>query len=188
MINLKPVGGSAYTHVFENRQTGLARGLYWSVTIDCEPIVIDNESWDTSLTCEWLTWPIRTWRELDGMTLDRALQPALVEASLYLAAHQVGQCTKLAFKHRSQATFDSTIDMIVDVDLPNGGTAPSMLLSVSAPVVFDGVYVVPDNLSPPAESPALAIAALEEFLDSSDFLPPRWDRFKYVFSPARDGE
>jgi hypothetical protein len=53
--SLIPSGGDIYCHVFENKHTGLARNLFWSITITFEPIQYGDNEFQCSMTCEWIT-------------------------------------------------------------------------------------------------------------------------------------
>lgn len=183
LSNLQAVGGELYAHVFENARTGLPRALYWSVTIAFEPVVVAGSPWETSMTCEWLAWPIRRWTQLDGRSLDEVLELDLVETSFYLAEHQLGSSSRLQFRRSDGAKFDVAFEMEFDLVLPDGGNLRGLTVKGTTPVAFDGVYLLPENLSRSPDTEVLATDALAEFVNPADFHPARWDRFRYVFSP-----
>jgi hypothetical protein len=184
LSNLQAVGGELYAHVFENARTGLPQSLYWSVTIAFEPVVIAGSPWETSMTCEWLAWPIRRWTQLDGRSLDEVLELDLVETSFYLAEHQLGSASRLQFRRSDGAKFDVAFEMEFDLVLPDGGNLRGVTVKGTTSVPFDGVYVLPKNLSRSPDTEVLATDALAEFLNPADFHPASWDRFRYVFSPT----
>jgi hypothetical protein len=84
------VGGEIYGQLFENVQMDVPRNVYWACKVEFSPMVDeDGGEWACSLLCEWLVWPIRRWRELDGISLAQCVGKVKVEASLYyLSKHQ----------------------------------------------------------------------------------------------------
>ena len=182
--DLKPSGGTLYGHVFENAKTGAPRDLYWSIGIDFLPVVLDGASWDASMSCDWLVWPVRRWQDLDGADLASARLPGFVEGSFYIADHHTGVISAISLRRRTGALFDVTASLTVDIELPDGTLVADAEIHGAATAIFEGIYVLPDNLSPKPNTPALAKAALAPFLSLEDFAEPKWDRFRYVFEPV----
>ena len=93
--NFRVAGGSYYAHLFENQSSGVSRALYWSATVQFAAIDYLGESWDSSLTIEWL--PLAA-RQLSGVhPASQQLFPT-GESSLYLAQHHVIDDRFLLFK------------------------------------------------------------------------------------------
>jgi len=181
---LEPAGGKLYAHVFENRSTGMRRGLYWALSIDLEPLVNAGESWDCNIQCEWFTWNIKRWTELDGLGLSDLLLSELAESSLYLAEHQPTTLVEaLRIRRRAGSKFDVSLTVVGDIQLPDGQDRFATGISQTALVDFDGVYVVTDNLFPKPDTADEAAGVVDQFLRSDDFEPPMRDRFRYVLSP-----
>ncbi|HET6893073.1 MAG TPA: hypothetical protein VFH31_18350 [Pyrinomonadaceae bacterium] len=64
---LKANGGEIYAYIHENSLVGLARNLFWSITLRFEPIIYEHEDWECSMTCESIPWRISDWRRLDNI-------------------------------------------------------------------------------------------------------------------------
>ena len=112
---LVAAGGEIYCHLFENPRTGLPRNVYWSVTIDFHPMEYDGTRFKRcSMTCEWLTWPLRDWRQLEGRSLDLKHGDGGSELSFYLWEHHPGISTRLRIGARDGARFAVEMDMVVD--------------------------------------------------------------------------
>jgi hypothetical protein len=182
------VGGHCYCYLFENQLTGISRGVFWSFEVSFEDLVVAGESWPVSLLVEWLTWPIRDWRELERCTLASVERSGLPESSIYLGgAHQGFQLDDLSLTHLGCATFRLTVLGTFSVTDPTGQKHGPVCKSLEASVPFTGAVVVPENLS---SKPNTAIAATRElaaFLDTDAFDAPKWDRFRFVYPPRGVG-
>ncbi len=174
-----------YAHVFENPDVGVARGLYWAVTVKCEPIEWNGEAWPCSVTCEWLQWPIRRWQDLDGVSLQTAIAPLDAECSLYLAEHNPVRIESLSIRREpNERKFLVGITGAVELfgfDELDGEDIPFF---VQGSVEFDGIILIPDNLSPKPSTPTEAAGVVSEFVSVESLKEPRWDRFRYVFEPV----
>jgi hypothetical protein len=56
---LIPKGGQMYCHVHENQIIGLARGPFWLITLDFEPVGYGEDEVNCSIICGWIPWPVR---------------------------------------------------------------------------------------------------------------------------------
>lgn len=175
--------GSLYAHVFENRATGVGRGLFWAFDIDLDPLEAAGESWDRSIQCEWLTWNVKRWTEPDGVCLANVSAPDMVECSLYLAEHQPLLLESLRIRRHAGAEFSATVTARGRVEMPDGHVHPSTLFSVDALLRFEGIYVVPDNLFPKPGTEEDAARVVEPFISVDDFEPPIRDQFRFELSP-----
>ena len=88
---LKANGGEIYACIHENSLTGLARNLFWSITLRFEPIIYEHENWECSMTCEWIPWRISDWHHLDNIKLKVEIDDQLSESSFYLVEHDLGK-------------------------------------------------------------------------------------------------
>lgn len=179
--------GTLHAHLFENTARGIARGLFWMVTLPCAPVIVDREEWEASLSCEWLRWPVRDWTGLDGMSLDVALDAETVECAVYLGEHHEARLASLTLT-RVSGTPRFRVRAVGTVDLEGfdeiGG--PALPFSIDAEVDVGGLNVVPENLFPKPATPAEAAAVLAPFISLDHLGPPEWDRFRYVFAPEVD--
>jgi len=88
---LKANGGEIYAHIFENSMVGLQRNLFWTITLEFEPINYEDEDWECSMTCEWVPWRIRDWRDLHNLELKVGPDDRLIESSFYMVEHGRGR-------------------------------------------------------------------------------------------------
>lgn len=176
--------GEIYAHLFENAEVGFERDIYWSITCPCAPIEFGGEKWQASITCEWLAWPFKNWKCLDGAAFELVKNSSLVECSFYLAQHH--PVTLMALTLRAVPTPDRLIVeisggvAIVGFDELDGVHA----FAAEYEVEFEGLVVVPANLYPKPNNAREATAALAPFIQIADFHKEKWDRFRYLFSPV----
>jgi hypothetical protein len=187
IANYAAGSGIISAHVFENTSVGVQRGLYWSVTLPCSPVVWEGDECETSLSCEWLRWPIRNWVSLDGATLESTLAPREVESSFYFSEHHPVAVSRLKLTRiQGTARFHVAIAGVLDLEGYGDLDTKGYELAVQGEVTLENLIVVPDNLFPKASDPIAARDALGEFIDVVNLTAPEWDRFRYVFAPAGD--
>jgi hypothetical protein len=182
--DLRVMGGECSCHIFENESSGIPRGAFWSFDIDFEEVVFDEQPWLTSLQVEWLSWPIRDWRNLDHCTLANVQRPDLIESTIYLAGrHQEFRLDDVSLRHLGSAEFElGLVGTFAVADLKGRTHGPSRK-SFEARTRFTGAIVVPDNLFPKPNLAAAATTELNAFLNVATFEAPVWDRFRFVFPP-----
>jgi hypothetical protein len=178
-------GGEIYCHLFENTHTGVPRNVYWSITINFHPIEYDGKRLKPcSMTCEWLTWPLRDWRQLEGQSLDLEYGDGGSESSFYLWEHHTGSATRLRIGTRDGARFDVAMEMVVDFEGTSAADRdPAMVVRAQALLPFIGVFVSPDGLGPEAVTPAEITSAVAPFLDPTVFQAPQPWRHTYRMEP-----
>jgi hypothetical protein len=182
--SLIPSGGEIYCHVFENKYTGLARNLFWSITITFEPIQYGANEFQCSMTCEWITWPIRDWRALDGRRIDVNYGENGVESSFYTIRHDFGTHTKLSLRHRVEDWFTVSISMTVDfLGFYGGDENPEMMVSAEAELPFTGLIITAENLHPKPVNVAELERVASEFVDLSAFREPERRNHGFVLRP-----
>jgi len=177
-------GGEIYCHLFENPRTGLPRNIYWSITIDFQPIQHLDQQWRCSMTCEWLTWALRDWRELAGQSLDLTYGENGSESSFYTWQHDIGKSTRLRIGARHGDHFDVSMGMIVDfAGVTETDSNPALQVRGQAVIPYTGVIVVPDNLAPPPRTPADVSALVSGFLDTSLHTSPKRREHAFRMKP-----
>lgn len=184
VADLKPAGGSFYAFLHENQGTGLPRSLYWNLGVEFAPVLVDGEPWSCNVLCEWLTWPVRRWTELDGKGVEHLLQPDLAEASLYLGWHQPLELESIRLRRLSGPAFELTVGLRGDLEGPEGEVLTEARLEATSTVSFEGAVVVPGNLLPTPQSGEEAAGLLAAFAQLDELEAPIWDRFRYVFKPS----
>ncbi|MDO8411735.1 MAG: hypothetical protein Q7S93_16910 [Phenylobacterium sp.] len=181
-LSLQPVSGEIYAHVFENPRTGVPRNLFWNMTVELEPVTIEGEEWDCSFGAEWLTWPVRTWRELDGMDLGKVLLPDMVEPPLYLVGeHHPATLQHLRLGGCRGPSFEAAVTASAQIRTEKGQrTIP---VSFFCRLQFAGVIVVKENLQPSPTTPALAEEAVAKFMQMDGLRQARSEDWRYVLEP-----
>ena len=182
--------GEIDAHLFENPQMGVPRAVYWSCRIDFEPIQDesgegDEDGWPCTLLCEWITWPIRSWRQIDGLTLENCVHPSGLEASLYFfSVHQPLSSIELSFRGTEGNRFRVQGRLIGDLEDLEGHVFRGMTAEFEVDAEFLEVGVIPENLNPKPVSEAQAAAALGQYADLASYERPEWvDDFKWSFRP-----
>jgi hypothetical protein len=186
--SLIPSGGEIYCHVFENKHTGLARNLFWSITITFEPIQYRENEVECSMTCEWITWPIRDWRDLDGRQIDLNYGEDGVESSFYTTRHDFGNHTTLSVRHRIENRFAVSMSMLVDfLGYYGGDENPAMMVHAEADVPFTGLIILPENLFPKPITIAEVESVAADFVDLSSFRAPELRHRGFILCPRLQG-
>jgi hypothetical protein len=179
-----PTSARLFGHVFENSRTGLARGLFWNLSIDCQPIRHGDETLHCSISCDWLTWPMRRWPSLDGRSLDTTNASAEVEASVYLNDHFWLRVQSLAI-HRIPATARFVVTIAGGFDLDGWGDLDGDNIPISArcEAEFEGLVALGANFEPPISGTAALNAAIAPFIDLADFHPVTANGDQYRWAP-----
>jgi hypothetical protein len=147
-------------------------------------VVSQGEEFKVSVTCDWLGWPVRDWRRLDGMTRSTAVNPGLAECTLYLADHHAVRLRTLELRSvgvgaRFRLSMAGSFDIYGFDDLD--GT--NLAFSIDSDVEFEGLVVVPENFIPQPQNEAEVLNALRSRVDLKGFCAPRLDNFRYVLAP-----
>jgi hypothetical protein len=181
-LPLQPARGEIYAHVFENQLTGVRRNLFWNLRVDFLPVTLDGVEWDCSFAIDWLTWPISTWHELDGMDLGRVKLPAMIETSLYvLAEHFPATVQELRIRARKGSSFEASVRAWAQIETKR--TRSTVPISFYCPLQFAGVLVVGGNLEPPPTTAALAVEAVEQFIRLDGLKEPFSEDWRFVLEP-----
>jgi len=131
--------GEIYCMVFGNPNVGLERSLFWSLSLEFEPIGEENE---TSMTCEWIPWKFRCWKDLDGATLTAKYGDDGIEGSFYVCEHDLMETVTLSIRHVRENFFELKMEMTVDYRGSKfSDPEPHMLITGCAIVPFIGLYL-----------------------------------------------
>lgn len=173
-----------YGHVFENLRTGLGRDLFWNIFIDLQQGGDDVDGAIQSISCDWLTFAARRWSDLNGLSLSDCRQPNLVECSVYRdSEHQWARLESLSI--RSGAGLgQSSLTLSLAASSATVGATSAVQLDVECELRFEGIVVVPANLTPSPTTTEEAAKIVAEFADLAALQSPIWDRFRYVFRPS----
>jgi hypothetical protein len=157
-------GGSYYGHVFENLRSGVPRGLYWSFTVDFGGIPYLGETWDSSLTIEWITLGAR---EFAGAYPISSASSPRAEASLYLAEHHPVDSWNAQVSWGASSP-QCVFDYDARLDFPGLARDPVLGLHFTGRVSlnFDGFIVVPENLFPKPATVDEATVLLRQHFDA----------------------
>jgi hypothetical protein len=181
---LKASGGGIYAHIFENSFTGIPRNLFWSVTLKFEPVKYEGEEWECSMTCEWIPWRIRDWRNLHNLELKVGRDDQLIESSFYMVEHDEGKETSLSLRHREGHLFNVRMSMVVDFTGFTGRDRnPEMSVAGEALVPFEGVFVVPENLSPKPMTVSEVKDVAKDYVDLSAYGEPYREKHRFILEP-----
>ena len=180
-------------HLFENPKMGVPRGVYWSCSVAFAPIPEGTDEWQCTLLCDWISWPVRSWRDIDGLTLANCTGPLQMEASLYfLGEHQMISTIELSFHKTDMNYFRATGRLSADLTDLDGRFFRGVEAKLEVNAEFVGLRVVPDNLFPKPKSEAQASQALANFVDLQSYEPPQWvpyeplrsDHGAWLFRPS----
>jgi len=179
-------GGQIHGHLFENPKVGIPRNIYWAINVELEPFSFEGEEQDCFIGIEWLLLPIRSWTELDGVTLASLSEPDLMEASVYLLGqHWPANIDQLEFTRiGTSPEFRVRLKGSVSIDEPG---IPSLLnIDIDTGAAFTGVIAIPENLALKASDEAGVVAGTSKFVSTKDLGNPVWEDFRFVLPPALD--
>lgn len=180
---LKANGGEIYGCIHENRLTGVARHLFWSVTLRFDPIIYERQNWECSMTCDFPS-RISDWRRLDNFGLKVEIDDEVIESSFYLVAHDWGKETELFLQRDEGKFFNVSMSMIVDFTGLMGNDAnPEMFVAGQAIVPFKGVFVTPENLFPKPTGVAEVKEIAKDYIDLSAYHEPQQEKHNFIFRP-----
>ena len=177
--------GNIYAHLFENSQVGVPRNLYWSVTVPLLPVEWEEDEYECLLTCEWITWPIKEWTQLNGASLATSTNASLIESSLYFVEHHPVHIDRLELRKAAGGARFSVV-VAGEFDLEGFGEldGKNIRFAVQREVDFEGIVVVPGNLSPKPQSASDVLQVLSPYVELGAFGQPVLDRFRYVLPPS----
>jgi hypothetical protein len=182
--SLVPRGGQMYSHIFENQYTGIAREHFWSITVDFAPIKYANESWDCSMTSEWIRFGVRNWRDLNNSRLTVPPDDGLVESSFYMTEHDLASSTDLSLAYLAENRFRIRLEMTIDFHGYIGGDAnPEMRVAAETEIEYTGLVVIPENLFPKPLTPQLVKNVASEFVDLSAYHEPEKEQHRFLLRP-----
>ena len=181
--DIRCIGGECYAHVFENPRMGVKRGLFWNFILECAPIVWDDEEWETSLLCDWVTLPTRNWQGLGRVSLTDFPKRDLLESSFYLSAHHDVRLDRFEIAHEREDLFHVHFGGNFDLEGYDDLDGDAIAIDTSGSVRFKGLIVMPDNLFPKPSGAAAAVAVAQEFLDLGNLTEPVWDGSRFLFEP-----
>lgn len=181
---LKANGGEIHAHIFENSMVGLQRNLFWSITLEFEPINYEDGDWECSMTCEWIPWRIRDWRDLHNLELKVEPDDQLIESSFYMVEHDRGKEAKLLVQRHEGNLFKVRMSMTVDfTGLTGEDRNPEMFVVGETIVPFRGVFVTPENLSPKPMTVAEVKDITTDYIDLSAYREPHKEKHSFILEP-----
>jgi hypothetical protein len=176
---LQPRGGSIRALLFGNADAGAPLDVYWKVDVAFEPLELgdaEEGSEPSLLHCgalaEWMRLGERDWRKLDGREARDPGPGEGFEASFYAGKRLGSQDARIAFRGRDGASFEVTLDMIVDLtrvlDLTEGPTTISKTLRLP----FEGLMLDVDVADAKSGDAAAALEAARPFIDPAAYGAP----------------
>ena len=189
--SLKASGGAILCWIFENPQAGVARDLFWSFTVEFEPLHYCDDEWECSMCCEWLRWPIRDWRTLEGQQFesDTLSESRAPEASFYMCSHDPARSVRLSVGERRGASFRVSLSMVVDFQGYAGGDEnPEMKVEAESDLPFTGLIMMRDGLFPKPTTEAEADTIARNFMDIELLELPQLNRTRWEFRPLTETE
>jgi hypothetical protein len=167
--DLRASSGEISAFVFENPNIHLARSIWWSVTLEFEPVNYGGADWTCSMTTDWIPWKIRNWRDLAGQHLHCRYGDDGIESSFYLVEHDYGTETELTISAGGGSDFLVSMAMTVEFSGYLGDDAdPSMKVRAQSLVPFTSV-IIPESLFPKPVTETDAETIASEFVDLSAF-------------------
>lgn len=157
--------------------------LNWDVSIDCGMIELDGCEWEISTGAEWIHWPVSSWADLDGVSLQSCTNLSEVESSFYLAQHHDMDIHKLHIKKTNNCY---TVDFVGEFELCGFGNEfdGKVAVDLSTELILEGIIVVPDNMFPKPSTPEEVQTLVEPLFDMPQLGQPQKEGFRYILNPV----
>lgn len=157
--------------------------LNWDVYIDCGMIELDGCEWEISTGAEWIHWPVSSWADLDGVSLQSCTNQSEVESSFYLAQHHDIDIHKL---HIEKTNNCYSVDFVGEFELSGFGNEfdGKVAIDLSSELTLEGIIVVPDNMFPKPSTPEEVRTLVEPLFDMSQLGEPQKEGFRYIIKPV----
>ncbi len=141
-----------WAHLFENKNVGVPRGLYWCLQIDLGQIDYSNETWGASIAFEWLELSVE-----DSPQVFSSNSRSEIECSFYMFEHTPAESWKLIVYPQSE-NGDYFVEFDAVIDFPGVDNDPCKNLKIGGKgfLKLGEIIVIPDNLFPKPDSPESA--------------------------------
>jgi hypothetical protein len=154
---LQARGGYIYCLVFENEAVGIKRNLFWSFSLEFEPI--GNES-EMIMTCEWVPRQFRHWKELDGLIFQADYDENGIEGSFYVCGHDAMKHVSVSVQYTQNNFFELAMEMSVDFQGSEFfKPEPDLLVKGCAVVPFRGLFL----------GQGIGLSDAEKYIDITSF-------------------
>ncbi|TQV77777.1 hypothetical protein [Denitrobaculum tricleocarpae] len=176
-------GGELTGYLFENKNIGFPRTLFFVSYIHFEEVQYLDEDFECSLNSEDIPFTGRDWRSLEQIDFTAAKAIEQINMSFYDGEHHFCHDIKGKFTYLGEDKYKIRQSAKIDYMGYDGDDAhPNLPVSAEAILTFDGIRVGKDNLSKPA-SATDAKEALAEFLDLDLLQDPDESEWHYNFKP-----
>lgn len=115
-IDLVPAGGTWSGLLFDNPQIGRPLSLTWGFTIEYAEVEREYGATTPSLTADWISFDLVTWREMTGNRVHGVEFGDAVEASAYFFGHHRYDTVDLAIIDQRETELRVALEVTGDVD------------------------------------------------------------------------
>ena len=155
---LRGISGELYGYLFENKEQGIDRGVFWNLIIRCAPIAYLGDEWEPSILFDWLTTDSLTARTLSSES------QGSVEASFYIVTHDPAYAWTLQFEHDGNGMpCRGRFELSVEFAGLSNDPHPNLRIVGSSPVQLTWLGVQRNNFFPKPSSDDDARAMLEPY-------------------------
>jgi hypothetical protein len=173
-----------YAHLFENKRTGLARNLYWTASIEFEPLDYLGEQEATSMTFDWLI--VENPQVVSNFS---SAQAQGGECSWYLCEHFPSRRWELSLEP-TLGQNEFLLNFSAEFDFPGlkGDPCDGLLIEGTVRAEFTGITVAKDSLYPKPTTPEEAQQMIVPYFANSDALrfTPEEDEYGWpICSPRK---
>ena len=176
-------GGELTGYLFENKDIGFPRTLFFVSYIHFEKIEYAGDEFECSLNSEDIPFTGRDWRRLDLVDFTSEAAIERINMSFYDEAHNFCHDITGKFTYLGEDKYRLQQSAKVDYMGYVGDDAhPNLPIRAETILTFDGIRVGKDKLSTPS-SAAEAKDALGEFLDLDFLHEPEEFEWDYNFKP-----
>ena len=177
-------GNEMYGHLFENLRTGLERNVYWSISARTGWLPFTGRT----VQLDWLTLNVRSWTELNGVSLADVSRPDLVEASVYIDGEHLWVDVDHLALERVGRSADFRLRLRGQMAIGQPGPLPRFKFRIDRKIRFTGIIAVLKNLGLDPAKPEGASTAVAEFLQTSNLTNPTLrGGFSYELRPLTGG-
>ncbi len=181
---VQPQPGTMNARLFENPYIGLARTLFYDITIPLEPfdsgLSYEEQPVETAFQLEFLRFLLNDWRAFDDR--DFTLAPEDSDGSIYLgAAHNPVHVSHMHFARRDRTRFQ--IDCTLYCVFEQAGVGDNTTVELKTDVEFIGLFLERGMIHDPLDVAALRTVLQHWVPLDAYLLESRVDQWQVLIPP-----
>lgn len=177
-----PLRGKMESIIFENKNIGLQRSIFYSLSISLKPFNYESEPVSTSLELEWINLNTTNWRGLENKEFAFPLNPkaGYIDASIYLSSeHIYVDITKIIFGKISENNIEVQIFGSINFNTSGHKNCKNTKFNIRTTITYEALTLYQDILEPIEKNLKKATEVAQQYVELEDFDPPKISTNKF---------